>query len=137
MDGLSPFEIDTGQKPKDPLYLFQSAATHHAAGNRVINTLDDYLQQFRLLRQRANDALLLSQHNQKVYYDNKHHEEFSVGDQVYLSTKRCKDYGSIAYASKGNATVFEPRNRGPFLITHKISSHAYKLKLPELWRNTR
>jgi hypothetical protein len=31
MDGLSPFEVDTGQKPKDPLFLFQSAATHHAA----------------------------------------------------------------------------------------------------------
>ena len=29
MDGLSPFEVDTGQKPKDPLLLFQSAATHH------------------------------------------------------------------------------------------------------------
>ena len=34
MDGLSPFEIDTGQKPKDPLFLFQQAATHHAAGNQ-------------------------------------------------------------------------------------------------------
>jgi hypothetical protein len=135
MDGLSPFEIDTRKKPKDPSYLFQSAATHHAAGNRVINTLDDYLQQFRLLRQRANDALLLSQHNKKVYYDNKHrHEEFSVGDQVYLSTKQYKDYGYISYASKGNATVFEPRNLGPFLITQKISSHAYKLKLPPSFR---
>jgi hypothetical protein len=135
MDGLSPFEVDTGQKPNDPLFLFRSAATHHAAGNRVINTLDDYLQQFKLLRQRANDALQLSQYNQKLYYDQKRRqEEFKVGDMVYLSTKRYKDYGSIFYASKQTATVFEPRNLGPFSIIQKISSHAYKLKLPPSFR---
>ena len=89
MDGLSPFEIDTGQTPQDPLFLFQSAATHHAVGNRVSNTLDDYLQQCTLLRQRANDALQLSQYNQKLYYDRtRRHEEFKVGDMVYMSTKR-------------------------------------------------
>jgi len=99
-------EVDTGQKPKDPLFLFQSATTHHAAGNRVINTLDDYLQQFKLLRRRANDALQLSQYNKKLYYDKtRRHEEFKVGDMVYLSTKRYKDYGSITYASKQTATV--------------------------------
>ena len=38
-----------------------------------------------------------------------------------------KDYGSITYASKQTATVFEPRNLGPFSIIQKISSHAYKL----------
>jgi hypothetical protein len=62
------------------------------------------------------------------------YEDFNVGDQVYLSTKRYKDYGSISYASKGNATVFEPHNLGPFLITQKISSHASKLKLPPSFR---
>ena len=49
---------------------------------------------------------------------------------VYLSTKRYRDYGSIHYASKGVASVFEPRNLGPFKIIQKISSHAYKLELP-------
>ena len=54
---------------------------------------------------------------------------------VYLSTKRYKDYGSITYASKQPATVFEPRNLGPFsIIQQKISSHAYKLKLPPSFR---
>jgi hypothetical protein len=53
---------------------------------------------------------------------------------VYLSTKRYKDYGSITYASKQTATVFEPRNLGPFSIIQKISSHAHKLKLPPSFR---
>ena len=43
-------------------------------------------------------------------------------------------YGSITYASKQTATVFEPRNLGPFSIIQKISSHAYKLKLPPSFR---
>ena len=131
LDGLSPFQLDTGQQPNDPLYLFQSAATYHAAGNQVINSLDDYLQQFKLLRQRATDALTIAKRNQKVHYDLRHRqEEFYLGDMVYLSTKRYRDYGSVHYASKGTATVFEPRNLGPFKIIQKVSSHAYKLELP-------
>ena len=93
MDGLSPFEVDTGQKPKD-----------HAAGNRVIDTLDDYRQQCKLLRQRANDALQLSQYNQKLYYDKtRRHEEFKVGDMVYLSTKRYKGLWLYHLCFKANS----------------------------------
>ena len=89
----------------------------------MINTLDDYLQQFKLLRQRANDALQLSQYNQKLYYDRtRRQEEFKVGDMVYLSTKRYKDYGSITYASKQTATVFKPRNLDIHFLSYTKSA---------------
>jgi hypothetical protein len=91
LDGLSPFQLDTGQQPNDPLYLFNSAAAYHAAGNQVINSLDDYLQQFKLLKQRATTSLEIAKQNQKVHYDLRHREEeFNLGDMVYLSTKRYK-----------------------------------------------
>jgi transposase InsO family protein len=135
MDGLSPFQIDTGQQPLDPLFLFTSAASQHARSNQVINTLDDYLQQFQTLRVRARNALIIAQKNQKLYYDTKRLEqEFEVGDKVFLSTKRYHDYGSLKYASKGTASVFEPRNLGPFKIVKKVSSNAYQLELPPSFR---
>ena len=70
------------------------------------------------------DALQLSQYNQKLYYDKtRRHEEFKVGDMVYLSTKRYKDYGSITYASKQTATVFGPRLRDLELALWKRRVH--------------
>eukprot|EP00959_Pyramimonas_sp_CCMP1952_P254048 5307299-Pyramimonas_sp.AAC.1 len=46
LDIKSPFQIDTGQQPQDPLFLFTAAARYHSNENRVVNTIDDYLQEF-------------------------------------------------------------------------------------------
>lgn len=135
LDNKSPFQIDTGQQPNDPLFLFGSAARFHARENRVINTVDDYMQQFATLRARARNALQTAQENIKTYYDTTHRqEEFKVGDRVYLSTKRHADYGAVLYPSHGPASVFEPRYLGPFKIIRKISSHAYELELPKSFK---
>ena len=135
LDNKSPFEIDTGFQPRDPLFLFSSAARYHAGGNRVINTVDDYLHQFVAMRERARNALVEAAEYMKSYYDNKHRlEHFEVGDRVYLSTKRYTDYGAINYPSHGPANVFEPRFLGPFRIIRKVSSHAYELELPKSMR---
>ena len=67
--GFSPFELDCGQRPNDPMFMFTAAARAHTEGNRVINTLDDFLQQMHLMWDSARNALLLAQQNQKVAYD--------------------------------------------------------------------
>eukprot|EP00959_Pyramimonas_sp_CCMP1952_P216975 4537716-Pyramimonas_sp.AAC.1 len=83
----------------------------------------------------ARNALLLAQSAQKdVHDDNHRHEEFFVGDEVFLSTQRHHDYGRILYTSKqlqpAVANKFEPRYLGPFKIVGKPSTHAYELTLP-------
>eukprot|EP00959_Pyramimonas_sp_CCMP1952_P308667 6460287-Pyramimonas_sp.AAC.1 len=37
-------DIETGQQPQDPLFLFTAAAHYRSNENRVVNTVDDYLQ---------------------------------------------------------------------------------------------
>jgi hypothetical protein len=128
---MSPFDVDCGQRPGDPMFMFLAAANQHTNANRVINTLDDFLQQQLRLWDNARNSLLLAQQNDKLDYDKKHrHDEFNVGDQVYLSTKRHYDYGNIYYASKHASHKFEPRYLGPFKVIQKVSTHAYKLELP-------
>ena len=69
--------------------MFQAAANQHAGTNRIINSLDDFLQQMVRLWDSARNALLLAQQYQKQYYDQRHrHEEFFIGDSVFLSTLR-------------------------------------------------
>ena len=99
--GFSPFELDCGRQPNSPLFMFTAAASQHSASDRVINSLDDYLQQMTKLWCVARNALLLAQSAQKNAHDDKHrHEEFFVGDEVFLSTQRNHDYGRILYTSK-------------------------------------
>eukprot|EP00959_Pyramimonas_sp_CCMP1952_P025717 540205-Pyramimonas_sp.AAC.1 len=83
----------------------------------------------------ARNALLLAQSYQKSSHDANHrHEEFFVGDEVFLSTQRQHDYGRIMYASQqlqpSVVVKFEPRYLGPFKIVGKPSTHAYELDLP-------
>jgi hypothetical protein len=133
--GFSPFELDCGQRPSDPMFMFLAAANQNSTPNRVVNTLEDFMQQQVRLWDTARNALTLAQANAKHDYDKRHiHEEFHVGDLVYMSTKRHLDYGNIYYASKQAASKFEPRYLGPFKVIQKVSTHAYKLELPPSMR---
>ena len=115
--------------------MFTAAAEYYSQGNRLINTVDDFLQQMSRTWDTARNALLLAQTNQKRAYDTHHrHDEFYVGDYVYMSTKRHYDYGKIQYSSQAanlaDSEKFQPRYLGPFRIIGKPSAHAYELELP-------
>ena len=56
--------------------------------------------------------------------------QFNLGGEVYLSTKREKDFKLIRFNSKSGYDKFVPRFLGPFKIVRKVSSHAYELDLP-------
>ena len=129
--GFSPFQLDCGRNPADPMFMFRSAADHYSTASRVINSVDDFLRQMVMSWEQARKCLELTQRTMKKYYDKSHEAgEFKVGDEVYLNTKREKDFQLISYASTTSSTKFQAKYLGPFKIIQKVSSHAYKLDLP-------
>src|SRR4051812_36700374 len=81
--------------------------------------------------EKVKDNLEKTRTSQVTQYDKHHHDvQFSVGDQVLLSTKNL-NLASLALAP---SRKFLPRFVGPFVITSKISPVAYKLDLPATMR---
>ena len=134
---MTPFEADCGLTPNNPLFMFSAAASKYSRGHRVINTLEDFLNQMRDSWESAITALIIAQDNQKSDYDSKRrYDEFRVGDTVYMSSQRLRDGTMIQWGSKSQdmADKFQPKYLGPFKILSKISSHAYKLDLPSSFK---
>ena len=75
--------------------------------------------------QAAKKALAAARDRQKRYADEKRRDvEFSVGDQVLLSTKNIR----LKYVG---ATKLMPRWIGPFTVSSRINEVAYRLDLPD------
>ena len=69
---------------------------------------------------------LKSVQTQQMYYNQKHRAvEYQVGDLILLSTKNLK--------FKNVPAKLQKRFVGPFEITEKIGSQAYRVKLPDTW----
>eukprot|EP00873_Tetraselmis_striata_P045757 jgi/Tetstr1/466021/TSEL_010612.t1 len=70
------------------------------------------------------EQLKLADEYQKVYADRKtSHVEFAEGDKVWLSTEHL-------LIRNQPARKFRQRYIGPYPVTAKISSQAYRLRLP-------
>eukprot|EP00873_Tetraselmis_striata_P005477 jgi/Tetstr1/425741/TSEL_016161.t1 len=70
------------------------------------------------------EQLKLADEYQKVYADRKtSHVKFAEGDKVWLSTEHL-------LIRNQPARKFRQRYIGPYPVTAKISSHAYRLRLP-------
>jgi hypothetical protein len=71
--------------------------------------------------------MLTAQSRQKSYADVRRRDlEFAVGDEVLPKVSPTK--GIVCFGIKGNLS---PRYFGPYLITARVSSLAYRLQLPE------
>ena len=71
--------------------------------------------------------MLTAQSRQKSYVDVRRRDlEFAVGDEVLLKVSPTK--GIVRFGIKGKLS---PRYIGPYLITARVSSLAYRLQLPE------
>jgi len=119
----TPFEIDCGRNPSDPMFMFASAAKKHAGGNKIINSLDDFLHQMRQSWDMARTALEQAQQYRKKYYDKNHRDEkFQPGEQVFMSSRRERDSKMVRWGSKSPemSNKFEPRFLGPFKIIRKF-----------------
>ena len=80
------------------------------------------------VQEELGSAMLIAQEKQKEMYD-RHREatpEYKEGDEVWLEGTNIRN--------DRPSTKLTPRRYGPFRITQKVSSHSYRLQLPQTWR---
>jgi transposase InsO family protein len=116
----SPFEALYGQSPRQ-LGIDASSACS-------VDTLDAWLQQKTLMQSLIQHQLARAKNRMKLQADKKRTERsFSVGTWVYI---KLQPYVQSSVAARANQKLAY-RFFGPYLITDKIGSVAYKLKLPD------
>ncbi|PKU64116.1 hypothetical protein MA16_Dca008022 [Dendrobium catenatum] len=115
---MTPYEVLYGRKCQTPLCWAET-------GERKIiraNLVDDATENIRMIR----DRLKAVQDRQKKYYDAKHiFVEFDVGEFVFLKVSSMK--GVKRFYKDGK---FSPRYAGPFEISERVGSVAYRLIFP-------
>ncbi|CDI82540.1 hypothetical protein EAH_00066880, partial [Eimeria acervulina] len=113
---LSPFEVMIGENPL-------TAADLDVVGALSPTLTPSMTKLFRQLCDRAQSHILEAKGLQKHYADTyRRAMEYAVGDKVWLSSKHLP--------ALNTCPKFEPRFRGPFIITERIGSAAYRLALP-------
>lgn len=88
---------------------------------------DEMAEQFHADRHRAQQALKLGQaHQQKAYNKGRIHREFKEGDLVVLNPHSLE----LLRQETGRGRKLLMKYDGPFEIMQKVSSVAYRLRLP-------
>jgi len=109
--GFTPFYLNHGRHPHTPLSLLTDH--HRPTASDTNPAANDFVGRFQTNISRAKDALYRAQQRQQRYADqHRRHAEFSVGDQVLLSTK----YLSL-HLKEGTTPKLCPKFTGPFKIT--------------------
>ncbi|KAL3699316.1 hypothetical protein R1sor_017338 [Riccia sorocarpa] len=121
---VSPFFLMYGEHPLTHAALLGRSSltpitTKVEAVNEFVNRIQEGVA-------RAKTKLQIAQNRQKQYADlHRRHEEFEVGEKVWLSTTNLKLIG---------CRKLNPRFVGPFTIKRRIGTVAYELDLPSTMR---
>ena len=116
----TPFYLNYGQNPLTPANL-QIPKVDNPRAMELTSTLQGRLKL-------AKACMHAAQQRQKAYADQKRRDvEFSVGQQVLLSSKNIRVKGPIT-------PKLMPKWIGPFSIAKRIGKLAYKLDLPSNMR---
>jgi hypothetical protein len=120
--GLTPFEIDTGRRLRNPV------VDALLSKNEFAKNFAEHRQEILKL---AQENLKKAQARQKAYYDSKRSKvEFHLGDLVMLATRHIP----LKHAQRVNRSErpkLVPRFIGPFEIVQVINPNAMRLKLPK------
>ena len=112
---MAPFEALYGRPCRSPSCWLE-------AGEKLVlgpDFIRDATEKIDLIRHRMKEA----QSRQKSYADNRRRKlEFSVGDFVFIRISPMK--GVVRFSRSGKLA---PRYIGPFPITERIGSMAYRL----------
>ena len=95
--------------------------------NSKLEAVNNFVERIRSEWNLARKNLLHSVEKQKKYYDQHHREvEYRVGDLVLLSSKNLSFKDILA--------KLKQKFVGPFEITDRIGTQAYRLNLPDTWK---
>ena len=120
--GYSPFYLNYGYEPANPLTLIRDADMTQIEGVNVF--ISRMRKTFRIAMQKVH----LAQQRQKKQADQHRREQrFHSGDQVLLSTE---------HLQLKNVLVRKLKHRfvGPFFVVRQVGPVAYKLELPKTWK---
>jgi Reverse transcriptase (RNA-dependent DNA polymerase)/RNase H-like domain found in reverse transcriptase/Integrase zinc binding domain/Retroviral aspartyl protease/Chromo (CHRromatin Organisation MOdifier) domain len=125
--GFTPFYLNSGQHPLNPLTIGQSGYRNlpPAGGDtRLLPAVEDFVKNISEVVHQAKTHLRAAQDRQKSYADKGRRElSFSVGDLVLLKTK------NLRLKTTGKQKLL-PKWIGPFPVVRVIGNVAYKLELP-------
>ena len=94
-----------------------------------IESVEDFIDHLHEIQKNTEESLLRAAEDMKKFYDRHRTKtpEFEVGQKVLL------DNADLAL-NRPSRKLAE-RYSGPFEITERIGTHAYRLKLPAYWKN--
>ena len=121
--GESPFFLNTGQHPLTPSSLVDACTSHDLAGERSGQWLIAREEALKI----AWDAMVAAQARQAFYADRGRKSlELQVGDQVMVH----REYLVTPEARNRPCDKLRPRWYGPFKVTERITTNAFRLDLP-------
>jgi hypothetical protein len=116
---MAPFEALYGRRCRTPLNLSQ-AGEQAFFGPKLVQEVEEKV---RVIRENWRAA----QMRQKSYHDKaKAPREFEVGNYVYLKVSPTKGVQCFGVKEK-----LAPRYIGPYEVTEKFGTVAYRIRLPD------
>ncbi|QRW24977.1 Retrotransposable element Tf2 protein [Rhizoctonia solani] len=112
--GKTPFELVYG---RNPIMNPSNVPSNVPEADQLVDNLANEWKE-------AEAALRMSK--ERMARDKGTTPEYSIGEKVWLDGKNVE--------LRTNSNKLDPKRLGPFEISEKISSHAYRLKLPETLR---
>lgn len=126
---ITPFQLDTRRQPATAIPLQEAASGPHA----------QFVQEREELVQIAKDQLAQTQERQAKYHNQWRKDvQYGVGDWDYLNAKvvNMAEIGQLEYdpTKDRNVNKLHPHWIGPYEVTARIGSNAYRINLPPYFK---